>query len=277
MRLVSALACLLILGSAPGALAQQQDATAVANRLLVRSGLSVQLRGFGSQFAAQFAQQRGKMPDVLVIELTNAAREAFRPDLLQQDIVAGIASKMTVEDMISTIAWLETAAGGRVTRAEEAAAGTMDEATLSRFAESLKDGKHPAARARLIAEIIAASYAEDTTVRGFEAVGLGVAVGVDSAQPVQNRLGLERLQEKIRAAMPPEKMKQQIRQMLPLMYAYTYRDTSDADLGAYVAFLSGPVGRRYSLQVNEALMESLIRASVRLGQLVDIHSTKRPA
>jgi hypothetical protein len=280
MRFVTTLVWLPVLCAAlaaPPVLAQSRQATEAANRLVQRSGLSAQLRAFANQVAAQFTQHRGKAPEPLIIELTNAAKEAFRPEVLQQDITAGIARKMTVEEMRSVIAWLESAAGGRVTRAEEEASATMDEATLRKFIESMKDGKHSAARAGMIAEIIAASYAEDSTVRGLEVVALSTALGMDSMQPAPNRLGPERLQAKLKEMMPPEQMKQQIRQALPMMYAYTHRDTSDADLGAYSAFLSGPVGRRYSQQASEALMEALTRASLRLGQLLEGKSGKRPA
>jgi len=280
MRLVRPLIYLLVLCSAligAPAFGQSNEATEAANRLLVRSGLSVQLRGFGNQFAAQFARQRGKVPDTLVVELTNAAKEAFRPDVLQEDIVQGIARKLKVDEINGALAWLDSAVGERITRAEEASSGTTGEAALRKYTESLKECKAPAARTRLIGDIIAASYAEDSTVRSLEAVALGVALGIDSMQPEQNRLGLERLQAKLKVAMPAEKLKQQMRLVLPVMYAYTYRDISDADLTAYLAFLTGPVGKRYSQQVSEAFMEALIRGSVRLGQLVDLKSTKQPA
>lgn len=279
MRLVRPFILVLVLCSvlfeAP-AFAQSKEATDAASRLLVRSGLSVQLRGFSSQFAAQFGQQRGKLPDNLIIELTNAAKEAFRPDVLQEDIVQGIAKKLKVDEMNGALAWLDSPLGERITRAEEASSGTMDEAALRKFGESLKDGKPPAARAKLISDVIAASFAEDSTVRSLEAISLGVALGMDSMQPSQNRLGLERLQAKLKEAMPADKLKAQMRLVLPVMYAYTYRDIGDADLAAYAAFLNGPVGKRYTLQVSEAFMEALIRGSVRLGQLVDMNSTKRP-
>jgi hypothetical protein len=261
---------------APTVAAQSGDAMAAAHRLVVRSGISVQLRGFHGQLAGQLAQQRGKVPDALIAELTNAAKEAYRPEILQQDIVEGLAKKLKVDEMDRAVAWLETDVGKRVTLAEELASATADEETLRKYAESPQGRKPPAARARLVGEILAATYAEDSAVRSLQAISLGVALGMDSAQPAQKRLGLVRLQAQLKAAMPAELIKQQMREVLPLSYSYTYRDISEADLAAYLAFLRTPVGKRYSEQAMDAFMESLIRASVRLGQLVDVNTTRRP-
>jgi hypothetical protein len=64
---------------------------------------------------------------------------------------------------------------------------------------------------------------------------------------------------------------------MPATYLYTYRDIADPDLREYVKFLRTPTGKRYMEQVTEAFMGALVRASVRLGQLVDQKSTKLPA
>lgn len=271
MRLLSALTCLLVLGSAP---ALAQDTNVVAQRLVKSSGLTVQLRGFSDQFAKQFGQQRGKLPDGIVAELSSAAREAFRADVLEADIVDGVSKKMKLDDMNQAIAWLETPVGRRVTVAEEEAS-TEGEEAMRKYVES-QGGKKPSdARQKLIADLIATTPGVDHSARKIEAIGLGVALGIDSTQPSQNRIGLKRLQERLKAAMPAEKIKQQIRDVLPGIMAYTYRDVSDADLAEYVKFLGSPLGKRYQDQMGDAYADALIRASVRLGQLVDIHTSKR--
>jgi hypothetical protein len=54
--------------------------------------------------------------------------------------------------------------------------------------------------------------------------------------------------------------------MLPPMYAYVYREVSDADLAAYAKFSASPLGQRYSEAVAAALVGALTRASVRVGE-----------
>jgi hypothetical protein len=98
-------------------------------------------------------------------------------------------------------------------------------------------------------------------------MALGVALGMDSLQPQERRIGEARLRARIRQAMPAEKIQAGFAQQLPLAYAYTYRDVSDADLAGYVGFLKGAAGKRYQNGMNAAFMEGLARASVQLGEL----------
>jgi hypothetical protein len=50
------------------------------------------------------------------------------------------------------------------------------------------------------------------------------------------------------------------------MYAYVYREVSDADLDDYVRFCASPLGQRYSEALAAALVGALTRASVRVGE-----------
>jgi hypothetical protein len=257
------------------ALAQSQDAFSTAQRLVVRCGLSVQLRAFPKQIAEQSQQYRGKLPDATIAALAEAGKEAFRPDVLQEEIVRALAARMKLEDMEKAITWLETDAGKRVTLAEELAA-SLDEATLRKYAAQLKKAPLSGRRIKLANDLLAASNVLDSTAGAVEAMALGVALGMDSMQPVEKRVGASRLRTQIKAAMPPEKIKQALSQSLPGMFAYTYRKVREDDLAAYIVFLTSPGGKRYSDAVMEALNEALVRASVRMGQLMDLSGTKSP-
>jgi hypothetical protein len=50
------------------------------------------------------------------------------------------------------------------------------------------------------------------------------------------------------------------------MFAYIYRDVSDADLSAYLRFLRSAAGRRYQDAMTDAFVESLGRASLQVGE-----------
>jgi hypothetical protein len=263
--------------AAQAAAAQSKDALAGAQLLVVRSGLSVQLRGFSAQLKSQIEQQRAKLGDQLVGALAEAAAEAFRPEVLEADIVRDVAARLKVEEMNFAITWLATETGRRVTLAEEAASASADEAALRKYFEGMKGRQPAAARVALINEVIDASYGEDTAVRGLQAMALGIALGMDSVQPVERRLGLARIEAQVDAALPAEKVKEELRASMPASYLYTYRDISDQDLRDYVAFLRSPSGKRYSEQVTEAFMGALVRASVRLGQLAEQRSARQPA
>src|SRR5690242_21059072 len=130
------LACL-----APAAAAQSSDAASLAQRLITSCGLSVQLPGFAGQMKAQMEQLRSQVDSAIVPALADAAVEAFRPDVLEADILGDIQQRLTIDDMNAALGFLDTPAGRRVTRAEEQAS-TRTPAELEQFVRELKQ-KNP--------------------------------------------------------------------------------------------------------------------------------------
>jgi len=271
MATLLTLACL-----APAAVAQSPDAASLAQRLITSCGLSVQLPGFAGQMKAQMEELRSQVDAAIVPALAEAALEAFRPDVLEADIVGDIQQRLSIEDMNAALAFLDTPAGRRVTRAEEQTS-TRTPAELEQYVRELQQKSPRDARLSLVQELIAASYIEDLTVRGMQAIALGVALGMDSTQPRERRIGRANLERQVKKALPEEEIKQDLRLSLPVGYLYTYRDIDDADLRAYLRFLTSASGKRYTEQMTEAFMGALVRASVRLGKLVDQRNLKQPA
>jgi len=256
------------------AFAQSRDALQTAQHLVTACGLSVQLPGFVGQMKQQMAQQRGQVSAEVMVMLADAATEAFRADVLEADIVADLAKRLPPDEMNRVIAWLETPTGRRVTRAEEAAS-TMDSVALQKFIEQMKSNSPAETRVSLIREVISATYVESIIVRSMQAMALGMALGMDSTLPVERRVGMARIEAMVKSALPEDKLREQLRASLPPTYLYTYRNVSDEDLHGYVSFLSTATGQHYSEQTTEAFMGALVRASVRLGKLVDQRTVKR--
>ena len=270
---IAALLALACFGQA--AAAQSQDAASTAQRLITSCGLSVQLPGFVGQMKAQIEQLKGEVDAAIVPAIADAAMEAFRADVLEADIVGDVQHRLTIDEMNAALAFLDTPAGRHVTHAEEQSS-TRTPAQFEQFLRELKKKAPPTERLSLVQELITASYVEDTTVRGMQAMALGVALGMDSTQPRERRLGRASIERHVRQALPEDEIKRELRLSLPVGYLYTYRHIADADLRAYVAFLASANGRRYSEQLTEAFMGALVRASVRLGKLVDQRTLKQP-
>ena len=260
----SALLCTVLWGGAQPAHAQD-DAASVARRLVARSGLAVQLRSVPKGFEQQMAELRAQMPDALFASLQRAGREAFRPEALQAEIEKSLPGKLKTAEMKKALAWLETGAGRRVTSAEELASATLDSAVLQKFS-----GKPVSARRKqLLQDLIAATSSLESTANLIEATSLALAIGLDSTQPVQKRAGAAALRAQLQKQMPRDKLKQMLAGSLPAIFAYTYRDVSEADLAGYLAFLRGADGRKYNDAMVECFTQAVVGASLRMGQLVD--------
>ncbi|HLS87045.1 MAG TPA: hypothetical protein VK043_12185 [Burkholderiales bacterium] len=275
-RVVASLVVLLAaLAVQQHAAAQAETATALSERLVLRSGLAVQIRNIGKQVLDQAASRQAGIPRHAAASFAAAVKEAFRPEALQADVVKTLAANMPREDMELALRWLETDAGRRVTRAEELAATTMDEASLRAFGESLRSSPPSGRRLKLLAVTLEASYGVESAVQIYESTALGVAIGMDSLQPAQKRIGAKRLRAELQKAMPTAELRASMQKAIPLLYAYTYRDVSDQDMAAYNTFLTSPAGQRYHEAVLGALEGALVRASFRLGQLLEPPGKKR--
>lgn len=250
---------------APAPYAQDDASTATAKRLMVSSGLAVQLRGVTGQIVGDIRQNMANVDQSTVERLAEAARQAFRPEALQQDITVRVAKKLTVGEMQAALAWLDTDAGARITRAEEAASGASDATRLAQYAQQLQTKPLPPERRKLIADVISATGAVRVAASVAENMALGIALGMDSLQPQERRVGEARMRAHMRQAMPADKLQALFAQQLPVSFAYTYREVSDADLAAYVAFLRGATGKRYQEGMNAAFMEAIARASIQIG------------
>lgn len=195
--------------------AQAQDEAKLAQRLVERSGVAMQLQAVPKSFTDQMPRLRGQVPDDLLLALTDAGREAYRPEVRAKEIAQNLAQTLKPEEMRKALAWLETGVGRRVTLAEERASASMDDASLKRYAEQTKD-------------------------------------------------------------QPKEQLKEVLRQAMPGIFGYTYREVSDTDLEAYIRFLRSADGKRVNDAITDAFGRAMIAASVRVGQLVDQRSSKQP-
>lgn len=259
------LLCLATVFFAPVANAQANESAATVQQLMVRSGMSTQLRGLTDQIVAEIRQHSGNLDARVVAVLVDAAKHAFRPDVLHEDISVRVGKKMTVADMKAALAWLESDVGRRVTRAEELAA-TADQKRIGEFAEGLKAKPQPAKRQNALADLITATAAVRTAIAVAETMALGVALGMDSLQPREQRAGEAVLLGRIRQAMPEDKMQAFFGQYLPVAFGYTYRGISEEDLARYTAFLKSPAGKRYQDAMSAAFIEGLARSSRQMGE-----------
>jgi uncharacterized protein DUF2059 len=238
----------------------------LAGRLYQRSGLEAQLRSVPGQFEQGLADYRGKVPDETIAALADAGKKSFAPDALRGEIVQALAGRLTAAEIRQTLAWLEGPVGARVTRAEENAAASMTPEAMQAFFQSERGKPADPRRETLIAGLIEATRAVEIGASFIEAISLGMAAGMDATQPAEKRIGAAGLRERLRAAVPPQKLRADVGAMLPPMYRYIYRGVSNEDLAAYVEFNRSPLGARYNEAVTGALAGAMTRASVRVGE-----------
>jgi hypothetical protein len=248
--------------------AQSTQALEAADRLFERSGLAAQLQPLPEQFEQGLSQNRGGIPEEAMAALAEAGRKSFGAAALRGEIVSALAQTLLVADMKQVLAWLDGRVGRRMTLAEESAAGKLTQENMQAYFESEKLKPANPQRARLISDLVAAVNAVEIGAVLIEAMSLGIAVGMDSTQPVEKRIGIANLRSRLRAAMPPDRLRAAMSESIPAMYGFVYREIGDADLAAYLKFNNSPLGQRYNQAMTAALTAALARASVRVGEIV---------
>lgn len=265
MLVAGTAACAVFAGSVH---AQSTEALEAAGRLFERSGLAAQLQPLSEQFEQGLTQNRGGIPEEALAALAEAGRKSFGVDALRGEIVGTLAQTLPAADMKRVLAWLDGRVGRRMTLAEESAAGKLTQENMQAYFESEKLKPADPQRARLIADLVAAVNAVEIGATLIEAMSLGIAVGMDSTQPVEKRIGIANLRARLRAAMPPDRLRAGMSASFPAMYGFVYREIGDADLAAYVEFNTSALGRRYNQAITSALTAALAGASVHVGEIV---------
>jgi len=102
----------------PMAQTQSDEVGATAHRLMIARNVGA-ASWFTGQIEAAFKQYSGKVDERILAALLEAAKEAYRPDLLQDDMTRRLAKKLTADDMENALTWLETDVGQRITQAKK--------------------------------------------------------------------------------------------------------------------------------------------------------------
>ncbi len=252
----------------PQAWAQGEDALELARRLVLRSGMAIQIHAIPIQFEQSAAQHRGRVPAQVIAQVTQAGKEAFQPVKLHEEVVRNVAAKMSAAAMRDALGWLESDTGRRITAAEEDAATTASPDSMNRYLEVLRKQPPSQRRAKLIGDVMGVANVVESSAGTLEALTLGIAVGFDAMQPREKQAGAAMLQSRLRDSNLRGELLANLGVALPALMLYTYRDVPDADLAAYVKFMESPAGSEYTRVGLQAIEDALVRASFRMGQLM---------
>src|SRR5207248_3649666 len=146
-------------------------------------------------------------------------------------------------DMTSALTWLDSAAGKRITLAEERGFTEFDPQHFAGYVQALRTKPLAEKRGQMLASVVAATNGAETVLATQEAIAAGVAVGMDNLRPTERRQGEAALRMRVRQSVWLENARSAIMKQLPVVYAYFYRDIRDADLAAYVQFLESGAGK----------------------------------
>lgn len=229
------------------------------DRLIEVSGIAYSARQMPPSIAGGFDEPQSGLSDEVRGALHEAAILSFRPEPVIEKVRKALATALTARQLDETLAWFDGPLGRHITDLENSASEPGANDRIVAFAKTLK--AHPPAkhRAELIAKINTVTQSGDINAMILETTYLASALGINAAQPAENRMSVEAVRRRIKSATP--ELRKQSDESLTMTMLYAYQPLSDKELEAYLKFLTSPGGAAYSkgsaAGMREAMLEQM--------------------
>ncbi|MGL4230368.1 MAG: hypothetical protein ACRCWJ_03295 [Casimicrobium sp.] len=241
--------------------------SAVAERLLAKSGTLAQIDALPVQFKANFEeglreQKEAPLTREEINRMTAVADRMFAVAKLRAAIASGVGERLTNEQANALDAWYDGATGKRMLALEEAAAKS-DQAVAMREGAARMRALAPERAARL-RELLEATRASDFVAEFSIDMSVGATYAALIATSRNAPPPLETLRES--AAKEKPQIVKSVNDSLLVAYAMTYEKASDADLKAYAEFMQSAAGKAFSSAVIAAFSKTIVSSANELGK-----------
>ncbi len=236
------------------------------DRLMDVSGLRHTLEQLPAVVLVAFDAPR---PDIEMsaqvrVAMKDAARQAFRTDILLATARDHLERSLNKEQTASAIAFYETPLGRQLTQLEREMADPSLSGAFDSYVQELAKRPPTHARMKLIEAYDAATGSSEAVLAVMESTALAVALGLNASQPRQAQLPSQDLQRRMREARPEIEAQARLHVMASVLY--TYRRLGDAEFGDYVRFLEAPAGVGYARASAQVFQRIMTEAVGRLMQ-----------
>lgn len=210
----------------------------------VRAQVRASLRSMPAKLRQMFAADSGaKLSEEQLAAVASAATRGFRVDVFEPPALTAMAANLDARTVKKSLAFLSAEAGRRMVDADVALA-ELDEATIDKVSNGELAGRSTPERDAMFDRIAAAARSTDSAVQTYLSIGRALAIGTAIGGGMDPLAAADRARK---AADPAARQDLAVRMREPLRryLAYGYRDLSNADLKALLAFLESPAGVRY--------------------------------
>jgi hypothetical protein len=205
--------------------------------------------------------------DKVLAGLDPAAEKAFAPEMLKREFQHALNGKLTEADLDRILAFHKTPLGVRLTGLAKAAQTADRHARIAKMAGELLEWlKNEPERAAVLTEMDSSlrltEFATDVAFNVGRAIAIGM-VAADEKTMVLTPEAIEAIDSALQKMRPS--MTAQIKAMILLSLAYTYREMSIEELRQYLVFATSPVGKRYHDAAVSAINKVLVNAGGEFG------------
>jgi hypothetical protein len=242
------------------------DAGVKADRLMEVSGMAHSIRQIQPTMTGSFDRPQQDIPDNVRLALREAAWLAFQPNPIIEQVRARLGAMLTGPHLDKTLAWLESPVGRRITDMENAAGEPAAASQVESYGRELEKRPPTKRRTDLITQLMAATGSTEFSATMLETAFLATALGINAAQPVQQRSPIEMVRQRIASVLP--KLQKDNERDLAVSMHYAYRTLPDRELESYLKFLKSASGAAYTKDTLKAVREAMNDAMSRYMQAI---------
>jgi hypothetical protein len=244
------------------------------NLVIEKSGISRQVEQIPNQFMQNIQQKaaavgEGGGVNTIFASLADAVQHAYNIDKIKEEVSEHLSKSLTDDDVIAILEWFASEEGQFITqqeiKASTAATTPAGMAEMSAFLENLSMVEPDSARKAIITDlneaVKATEFVVDTTLNTTIAFMKAMQQTLPQAagQPSQEQEALEQIEAQ-RAVITPI-----LQQAVEKTLLYTYKDTNDETLKAYVEFCKSNAGSKFYQASLSALKGAMGSANTELA------------
>ena len=246
---------------------------ALVNQVIERSGLTKMISQFPvllkegiQQGAEQSGAQGSANNQKMFMQINQIIDQAFVVSQSIEGIRAEFSTQLTEQELLHVLEWLNSPLGVKITQMEIDVMSSDAYNDMQSQLLSLQEKHRGSERERLFQDFDKATNATEASLETAIAIQLTLASAMSAASNNPQMPSYEELKKSVEANR--FMMRGVIGQQVYANYLYTYRKLTDDELKAYVDFALTPEGNHYSLVVNEAVKNALLKPSEVIGSKI---------
>jgi hypothetical protein len=263
MRFVGLVACI---AASAFSYAASTGAAGKIDRLIEVSGIAYAARQLPPSIASGFDDPQAGLGDDVRAALREAAILSFRPDPIIEKTRKALTAALNARQLDDSLAWFDSPLGRRITDLENSASEPASNDRIIAYAKMLKEKPAAKHRAELIAKINEATQSGEINAMIWENTYLASALGINAAQPEENRMPAEAVRRRVKSTAP--ELRKESDENLTLTMLYTYQSLTDKELEAYLKFLKSSGGAAYSKASATGMREAMLEQMARFMQAI---------
>ena len=236
------------------AVAAAQPAPSV-DEILDLSGVRAQLVGLTSDLPAHLGLQPGELAPADEAAMLRIVQRGFAPDVLYPVVRERFARHADEARMRDVAAWLRSPLGMRITRMETDVATGAARQQAGEYAARLRHHPPPQRRLVLIQRLDAVGHGTDMSIDVVVTMTRSMGMAIERARHGSRPGDLAEMERQL--ALARTQMRPMLHEASLVLYLFTYRALSDAELERYITFLGSDAGQWFIGASRSAMLHAI--------------------